>query len=121
MTQQLQPTTEIKRTRAHKPKVRTGCVTCKVRRVKCDESKPFCLKCTKSGRRCDGYVPLKTWVFEVKTRDESSTSPSLISSPQSDYADPIESRSLQFFRERTVPILSNCATVAQEFFNSTLL
>jgi hypothetical protein len=119
--QQLQPTTEIKRTRAHKPKVRTGCVTCKIRRVKCDETKPFCLKCTKSGRRCDGYVPLKTWVFEVRTQDELSSSLSLISSPALDYSDPIESRSLQYFRERTVPVLSNFATVAQEFFNSTLL
>jgi hypothetical protein len=122
MTQQPQPTTETKRTRAHKPKVRTGCVTCKTRRVKCDETKPFCLKCTKSGRRCDGYVPLKTWVFEVRTRDEPSpSSPSLISSPSSDYSDPIESRSLQYFRERTVPVLSNFAAVTQEFFNSTLL
>src|SRR5271170_162865 len=122
MTQQLQPTAEIKRTRVHKPKVRTGCLTCKIRRVKCDETKPFCLKCTKSGRRCDGYVPLKTWVFEVRTRDESSSSsPPLISSPSSDYSDPMESRSLQYFRERLVPILSNFATTAQEFFNSTLL
>jgi Fungal Zn(2)-Cys(6) binuclear cluster domain len=121
MTQPLQPATEIKRTRAHKPKVRTGCVTCKIRRVKCDETKPLCLKCTKSGRKCDGYVPLKTWVFEVKTRDESSSSPSLISSPPSDYSDPVESRSLQYFRERTAPVLSSFATVAQEFFNSTLL
>lgn len=24
------------------PKVRTGCVTCKIRHVKCDEAKPFC-------------------------------------------------------------------------------
>jgi hypothetical protein len=122
MTQQPQSTTEIKRTRAHKPKVRTGCVTCKVRRVKCDETKPFCLKCTKSGRKCDGYVPLKTWVFEVRTQDQSSSSsPFLTSSPSSDYSDPIESRSLQYFRERTVPVLSNFAAAAQEFFNSTLL
>jgi hypothetical protein len=121
MTEQRQSTTEIKRTRAHKPKVRTGCVTCKARRVKCDETKPLCLKCTKSGRRCDGYVPLKTWVFEVKTGDESSSSPSLISSPPLDYSDALESRSLQYFRERTAPVLSNFATVSQEFFNSTLL
>ncbi|KAK4126656.1 hypothetical protein N657DRAFT_643442 [Parathielavia appendiculata] len=44
-----------KRTRASKPKVRTGCITCKIRRVKCDEGKPACLRCTSTGRTCDGY------------------------------------------------------------------
>jgi hypothetical protein len=121
MTQQAGASPEIKRTRAHKPKVRTGCVTCKIRRVKCDETKPSCLKCTKSGRKCDGYVPLKTWVFEVRSRDDSSSSPSLTSSPSSDYAGPMESRALMYFRERTVPVLSNFASITQEFFNSTIL
>ncbi|UNI22824.1 hypothetical protein JDV02_008677 [Purpureocillium takamizusanense] len=37
-------------------KVRTGCVTCKIRKVKCDEAKPSCQRCTTTGRRCDGYV-----------------------------------------------------------------
>ncbi|KAL3465214.1 hypothetical protein BJX64DRAFT_70856 [Aspergillus heterothallicus] len=32
---------------------RTGCKTCKVRRVKCGEEKPSCVRCTSTGRRCD--------------------------------------------------------------------
>ncbi|KAL2120421.1 hypothetical protein VTJ04DRAFT_4448 [Mycothermus thermophilus] len=77
-----------KRTRASKPKVRTGCITwyvacfslrlvpapthgpstpthrpggsltsscSKIRRVKCDEGKPACHRCTSTGRTCDGY------------------------------------------------------------------
>ncbi|KAF2817427.1 uncharacterized protein BDZ99DRAFT_470436 [Mytilinidion resinicola] len=36
-------------------RVRTGCFTCKTRRVKCDETKPHCLRCTQTGRKCDGY------------------------------------------------------------------
>ncbi|KAH9212784.1 hypothetical protein DL95DRAFT_339944 [Leptodontidium sp. 2 PMI_412] len=43
------------RTRKSKPKVRTGCLTCKVRRVKCDEAKPHCNRCIKAGMTCDGY------------------------------------------------------------------
>jgi hypothetical protein len=35
------------RARADKPKVRTGCNMCKVRRVKCDENRPAYLRCTK--------------------------------------------------------------------------
>ncbi|CAG5180958.1 uncharacterized protein ALTATR162_LOCUS9522 [Alternaria atra] len=38
-------------------KVRTGCSVCKIRRVKCDETKPSCLKCTSTGRTCEGYAP----------------------------------------------------------------
>ncbi|GAB1319234.1 Transcriptional regulatory protein moc3 [Madurella fahalii] len=38
-------------------KVRTGCLTCKARKVKCDEAKPYCQRCIKSGRKCDGYRP----------------------------------------------------------------
>ncbi|KAL1797969.1 hypothetical protein ACET3X_004575 [Alternaria dauci] len=41
--------------RKHHAKVKTGCRTCKVRHVKCDETKPKCLKCTSTGRKCEGY------------------------------------------------------------------
>ncbi|KAJ6032183.1 hypothetical protein N7540_002915 [Penicillium herquei] len=34
---------------------RSGCITCKIRHVKCGEEKPNCLKCVSSGRKCDGY------------------------------------------------------------------
>ncbi|KAL5336897.1 hypothetical protein BJX70DRAFT_371416 [Aspergillus crustosus] len=43
------------RYRRFSAKVRTGCKTCKTRRVKCDEAKPSCLRCTSTGRICDGY------------------------------------------------------------------
>lgn len=62
-----------RRKRAYGPKTRSGCLTCKgtsqhngsdlrlssdgcaVRRVKCDETKPECLRCTTTRRVCDGY------------------------------------------------------------------
>ncbi|KAI0379043.1 hypothetical protein F5Y04DRAFT_290737 [Hypomontagnella monticulosa] len=37
-------------------KVKTGCRTCKIRKVKCDEGKPRCQRCISTGRKCDGYV-----------------------------------------------------------------
>ncbi|KAH8703643.1 hypothetical protein BGW36DRAFT_288499 [Talaromyces proteolyticus] len=43
------------RRRQWAPKVRTGCMTCKIRRVKCDETKPDCRRCLSTGRKCDGY------------------------------------------------------------------
>ncbi|KAK0649981.1 hypothetical protein B0T16DRAFT_410985 [Cercophora newfieldiana] len=37
-------------------KTRTGCGTCKARKVKCDEAKPVCRRCASTGRHCDGYL-----------------------------------------------------------------
>lgn len=48
-------TAKQKRVRKVHAKVRTGCLTCKARRKKCDEAKPACLACTSTGRQCDGY------------------------------------------------------------------
>ncbi|XP_014556473.1 hypothetical protein COCVIDRAFT_99703 [Bipolaris victoriae FI3] len=36
-------------------KSRSGCGTCKARKVKCDETKPVCNRCLSTGRTCDGY------------------------------------------------------------------
>ncbi|PMD35948.1 hypothetical protein L207DRAFT_569350 [Hyaloscypha variabilis F] len=45
------------RKRRSAKKVKTGCQTCKIRRVKCDETKPYCQRCIKFGVQCDGYKP----------------------------------------------------------------
>ncbi|KAL8790069.1 MAG: hypothetical protein Q9213_000771 [Squamulea squamosa] len=39
--------------------VKSGCITCKHRHVKCDEERPECRKCKSTGRKCDGYVSKK--------------------------------------------------------------
>ncbi|TGO77175.1 hypothetical protein BELL_0119g00020 [Botrytis elliptica] len=45
----------FRKTRACRQKSKTGCTTCKLRRVKCDETKPSCMRCINFGRKCDGY------------------------------------------------------------------
>ncbi|KAI0394299.1 hypothetical protein F5Y17DRAFT_428451 [Xylariaceae sp. FL0594] len=42
-------------TRNPKKKVKTGCLTCKARHVKCDEGWPACHRCVSTRRNCDGY------------------------------------------------------------------
>ncbi|RMJ04782.1 hypothetical protein CDV36_014548 [Fusarium kuroshium] len=42
-------------TRKPRSKVKSGCKTCKVRKVKCDEGRPACRRCLSTGRVCDGY------------------------------------------------------------------
>ncbi|RMJ15541.1 hypothetical protein CDV36_004801 [Fusarium kuroshium] len=46
------PKKEIKR------RTKTGCLTCRKRRIKCDETHPTCNNCKKSKRECLGYDPI---------------------------------------------------------------
>ncbi|GAB7338925.1 hypothetical protein MBLNU457_5605t1 [Dothideomycetes sp. NU457] len=41
-----------------KRRTKTGCLTCRKRRIKCDESHPTCKNCAKSKRECMGYDPI---------------------------------------------------------------
>ncbi len=112
MAQGVEALVVRKSKRPYKPKVRTGCITCKcvllcyavvlrdvyakykarIRRVKCNEDKPACFQCTSTGRSCDGYEPPRPLLFEV-SKDQA------------------ERRSFQYFRERTAPELQCDKTV----------
>ncbi|KAL2836709.1 hypothetical protein BJX68DRAFT_250474 [Aspergillus pseudodeflectus] len=46
-------TEKERKMRASRPKVRTGCATCKSRHKKCDEGQPSCLMCIRAGRACE--------------------------------------------------------------------
>ncbi|KAJ4020328.1 hypothetical protein NW761_015111 [Fusarium oxysporum] len=48
-----------KNTRSSTQKVRTGCITCKKRHIKCDETKPHCNNCLKNRGHCEGYATTK--------------------------------------------------------------
>ncbi|KAK0621711.1 hypothetical protein B0T17DRAFT_494325, partial [Bombardia bombarda] len=41
-----------------KRRTKTGCLTCRKRRIKCDEAHPSCNNCKKSKRECLGYDPI---------------------------------------------------------------
>ncbi|TDZ74457.1 Aspercryptin biosynthesis cluster-specific transcription regulator atnN [Colletotrichum trifolii] len=69
-------------TRASKPKVRTGCVTCKRRRVKCDETRPACQNCLKRRVACEGYA------IEPRSKPSPKTSSSSLSSSSSSSSPP---------------------------------
>ncbi|KAE8154590.1 hypothetical protein BDV25DRAFT_135759 [Aspergillus avenaceus] len=84
----------VKHTRRRHKAVRTGCYTCKIRRVKCDEAQPACAKCTSTGRKCDGYPPKA----ESRLSVPAGLNPSL-------FADAIDAMTFDFFRRRTVPQL----------------
>ncbi|KAK1834272.1 fungal-specific transcription factor domain-containing protein [Podospora conica] len=45
----------------NKQKSRSGCRTCKLRRLRCDETKPACRNCTQKGLECPGYQQRLQW------------------------------------------------------------
>lgn len=52
----------VNKRRIIKRRTRTGCLTCRRRRIKCDERKPHCYNCERSKKLCLGYeiVPVPT-------------------------------------------------------------
>ncbi|QRD87522.1 hypothetical protein F9C07_505 [Aspergillus flavus] len=44
--------------RAHR-KSRHGCTNCKQRRVKCDETRPYCQNCTRRNNTCVYVTPVR--------------------------------------------------------------
>ncbi|KAF3393160.1 Transcriptional regulatory protein moc3 [Talaromyces pinophilus] len=44
-----------------KGRSKTGCITCRRRKKKCDETKPACLNCQKNAVVCEGYPPKEIW------------------------------------------------------------
>jgi hypothetical protein len=54
---------------------RIGCITCKKKRLKCDETKPSCLQCQKRSVTCEGYKKDFKWrSFEEATFTTKPTS-----------------------------------------------
>lgn len=54
--------------KAYRSRSRTGCVTCKKRRVKCDETRPICLRCNKLKISCEYQGLSLTWEDEANQR-----------------------------------------------------
>ncbi|KAL2808457.1 hypothetical protein BJX63DRAFT_35262 [Aspergillus granulosus] len=95
--------TSIKR-RIYKSKSKSGCRTCRLRHVKCDETPIACKRCTTSGFKCDGYdterltykrkpawsTALTEYHFRVLLPDKTTD----------------ERRSFNYFHSFTVPMMN---------------
>ena len=99
------------RLRTNHVKVRTGCITCKERKVKCTEEKPNCSRCTRSGQQCGGYKVPRTWLFHSrKERAVAAEDSSIEWSPSWSCVllpDETDRRSFDFYVDQTAPILSS--------------
>ncbi|RAL11833.1 Zn(II)2Cys6 transcription factor, partial [Aspergillus homomorphus CBS 101889] len=105
------------RQKAYAKRSRTGCRTCRVRRVKCDELPNACGNCTRTGRICDGYDVQRLPPRRVpgEGRGEAVARPAADSAFATIHAAIItklqwkmtsdEGRCLSFFQHRSVPQL----------------
>ncbi|KAJ8071481.1 hypothetical protein OCU04_001801 [Sclerotinia nivalis] len=121
-----------KRSRAFSTRAKTGCKTCKVRHVKCDEGRPGCGKCFQTGRKCDGYAhcapgpnPKSSAIssaivsnsFSGITYQLPPTIPDFLS-PSLSVSDR-EQHSFHFFHTQSAPQLGSC--FGSKFWNHFVL
>ncbi|KAI1609312.1 hypothetical protein EDD37DRAFT_653725 [Exophiala viscosa] len=129
------------RQKAWKPKVKTGCVTCRTRRIKCDEAKPTCVRCASSARKCGGYTDDQnqqetglswqdhswqhSWTPLAVEADHSQTSKSsqeILAYPQLLVFDSkVEGQAFDFFRSYSVPDLTALFRVDEDFWHVSVL
>ncbi|KAL4927572.1 Zn(II)2Cys6 transcription factor [Aspergillus undulatus] len=57
----VQTATTVTTNKPKQSKSRNGCITCKAKRLKCDESKPTCSQCKKRNVDCGGYKKDFKW------------------------------------------------------------
>ncbi|KAI1331679.1 fungal-specific transcription factor domain-containing protein [Xylariaceae sp. FL0255] len=51
-------------------RTKTGCLSCRIRRKKCDEGKPFCLACSSRNIQCLGYDVKPDWMMGFRSWQE---------------------------------------------------
>ncbi|KAL4908046.1 hypothetical protein BDW74DRAFT_148500 [Aspergillus multicolor] len=56
-----------------KGRSKTGCITCRRRKKKCDETKPACLNCQKNAVVCEGYPPKEIWKSGKQKLEDART------------------------------------------------
>ncbi|KAK5944482.1 hypothetical protein PMZ80_003764 [Knufia obscura] len=105
------PPHDQQRQKKSHPKVRTGCTSCKSRRIKCDELKPSCSRCRLSNRQCVYAVP-KQWLFEPR----KGVPLLLRGPPPTSLGDLDERRAFDFFKQATAPQFAGQHDLASRFW-----
>ena len=81
---------------------RNGCKTCRIRKIRCDEARPSCKRCSSTGRTCDG--PSEPGLI-VRPYRAPSTSLTRKAPAQNSFLAPGESRAFDFYLKCAAPAL----------------
>ncbi|THU95407.1 hypothetical protein K435DRAFT_132060 [Dendrothele bispora CBS 962.96] len=60
---------------------KTGCLTCRVKKIKCDETKPNCMRCTHGQRDCTWPEGVPARKKSVTRKDSASSTPTMDGRP----------------------------------------
>ncbi|KAF8919872.1 hypothetical protein CPB85DRAFT_728326 [Mucidula mucida] len=78
----------LQRKRPKYTRSKTGCMTCRQKKIKCDESKPACVRCTHSQRNCTWPEGIPVRKRVPQRRDSLDDRPSTAGSSVSDESSP---------------------------------
>ncbi|KAE8153117.1 hypothetical protein BDV25DRAFT_149993 [Aspergillus avenaceus] len=103
----MSPLASLKGSPIRPKRSRRGCRTCKIRKVKCGEEKPNCIRCTSTGRKCE---------YEGKalgTFSSASSATSMLDSPLSLSPNTVwrERRSFAYYFQHAAPFVGGSLDV----------
>lgn len=98
-------------------KTTTGCLTCKIRRIKCDEQHPACRRCSSTGRTCDGYSAIQQDTSRQVSKLHSASSPQTIATYG--HREAAEIQAFEFFISQVIPDMTR--VVDTEFWHTYVL
>jgi hypothetical protein len=85
---------------------RYGCNTCRIRRVKCDETLPECRRCLDTGRKCDGPAKDRLTIIQHRQQPKAANLCSFNAQPAVHlFAKADEARAFKFYVQCVAPIL----------------
>lgn len=104
-----------KRKRNFSNRTKTGCLTCRKRKKKCDEQKPECSNCIRGGFVCAGYPPQRgTWqkpenkptTIQIESKDPTYVPPGAYGMPQQPPPPPYGSQPIINQQQKREPLPS---------------
>ncbi|KAK3938205.1 fungal-specific transcription factor domain-containing protein [Diplogelasinospora grovesii] len=101
----------------NKQKSRSGCRTCKLRRLRCDETKPACRNCTQKNFECPGYQQRLQWSTKYEKPVTNVCGPSnfsqLVSAASQSIAKQVEKKANDHVNGRASDVTSSTKSPAQ--------
>jgi hypothetical protein len=111
--------TAVSTSKVTKGRSKTGCITCRKRKKKCDEAKPRCMNCEKNAVVCEGYHEKQIWKSgKEKAEEERLRQKSLPVITMQPIFHGVETVEDKVFWKHYITHLSNILTVEGEAKNA---